>query len=124
LNSGFKSKAEEIEWRRSKILELKSQGLEQREIAQVLRVSPALISYDVQCMRKEAIETVKDYTVRQLPLQFKDGDMKSIFDQYKDGEWVYPKPGERFSPNVYHSPEYIRRRNEESDKMARYESNE
>ena len=71
MNSGFKSKAEEIQWRRAKILELKSQGLDQREIAQILKVTPALISYDVQCMRKEAMENVKDYTTRELPLQFK-----------------------------------------------------
>ena len=71
MNSVFKSKAEEIEWRRSKIIELKSQGLDQREIAQILKVSPASISYDIQCMRKEASENVKDYTVKQLPLQFK-----------------------------------------------------
>ena len=38
MNSGFKSKAEEIEWRRSKVLELKSQGLDQREIANTLHV--------------------------------------------------------------------------------------
>jgi hypothetical protein len=71
LNSGFRSKAEEIEWRRSKVIELKSQGLDQREIAQILRVSPTLISYDIQCMRKEAKETVRDYTTNELPLQFR-----------------------------------------------------
>jgi IS30 family transposase len=53
LNSGFKSKAEEIEWRRAKISELKSQGLDQREIAQRLQVSPTLISFDMKFMRNE-----------------------------------------------------------------------
>src|SRR5215207_10855630 len=60
-----------MEWRKSKIIELKSQGLDQREIAQILQVTPALISYDVQCMREEAMENVRDYTTRELPLQFK-----------------------------------------------------
>jgi transposase len=67
LKSGFRSKAEENEWRRSKIIELKSQGLVQREIANALQVSPALISYKVQCMRNEAKENVRDYTTRELP---------------------------------------------------------
>lgn len=58
LSSGFKTKAEEIEWRRAKILELKSQGLDQREIAGKLRVSSATISYDLQCLRDEAKENV------------------------------------------------------------------
>ena len=71
MNSGFKSKAEEIEWRRAKILELKSQGLDQREIAQILRVSPTTITSDLQCLRDEAKQNVKDYTTRELPLQFR-----------------------------------------------------
>ena len=180
MNSGFKSKSEEIEWRRSKILELKSQGLDQREIAQILKVSPASISYDIQCMRKEASENVKDYTVKQLPLQFKicviatQNAMKQFWDisqstkdnkekmqalenyiechkglcrflwegggkleqfladydgidnnndkKYKEGEWVYPKAGEQFSPFVYHSPEYIRRSNEEFDRRITHQT--
>lgn len=71
MRTGFKSKAEEIEWRRSKIIELKSQGLDQREIAKILQVTPTLISYDVQSMRNEAMQNVKDYTTRELPLQFR-----------------------------------------------------
>jgi hypothetical protein len=71
LNSGFKTKAEEIQWRRAKILELKSQGLDQREMAQVLQVSPTTITFDLQYLRKEAKENVRDYTTRELPLQFR-----------------------------------------------------
>jgi orotate phosphoribosyltransferase-like protein len=58
LNSGFKSKAEEIEWPKSKVLELKSQGLDQREIAQRLQVSPTLISFDMKFMRKEDLKNI------------------------------------------------------------------
>ena len=71
MNSGFKTKSEEIQWRRSKILELKSQGLDQREMAQVLQVSPTTITFDLQYLRKEARETVREYTTEQLPLQLK-----------------------------------------------------
>jgi transcriptional regulator len=72
LSIGFKSKAEEVEWRRAKVLELKSQGLDQREIAQILRVSPATITFDLQCLRDEAKENVQEYTTEQYPLQFKE----------------------------------------------------
>jgi hypothetical protein len=71
VNSGFKSKAEEIQWRRSKVLELKSQGLDQREMAQVLHVSPATITFDLQHLSKEARETIREYTTEQLPLQLR-----------------------------------------------------
>jgi predicted transcriptional regulator len=71
LNSSFKTKSEEIEWRRAKILELKSQGLDQREMAQALHVSPATVTFDLQHLRKEARETMREYTTEQLPLQLK-----------------------------------------------------
>jgi transcriptional regulator len=71
LNSGFKTKSEEVEWRRAKILELKSQGLDQRDIAQVLHVSPTTITFDLQYLRKEARKTIREYTTEQLPLQLR-----------------------------------------------------
>ena len=71
MNSGFKTKSEEIEWLKAKILELKSQGLDQREMSQVLHVSPATITFDLQYLRKEAKETIREYTTEQLPLQLK-----------------------------------------------------
>jgi hypothetical protein len=71
LNSGFKAKSEEIEWRRAKILELKSQGLDQREISQILHVSPTTITFDLQYLRKEARKTIRKYTTEQLPLQLR-----------------------------------------------------
>jgi transcriptional regulator len=66
LSTGFKSKAEEIEWRRAKIIELKAQGLDQREIAQILRVTPALISIDLREMRNKAMENVQEYTSKNI----------------------------------------------------------
>ena len=71
MNSGFKTKSEEIEWRRAKILELKSQGLDQREISQILYVSPTTITFDLQYLRKEARKTIREYTTEQLPLQLR-----------------------------------------------------
>ena len=71
MNSGFKTKSEEIEWRRAKILELKSQGLDQREISQILHVSPTTITFDLQYLRKQARKTIREYTTEQLPLQLR-----------------------------------------------------
>ena len=71
MNPGFKSKSEEIEWRRAKIIELKAQGLDQREIANTLQVSPTTITFDLQAMRKEAIEHVRDYSTNEVPIQLR-----------------------------------------------------
>jgi orotate phosphoribosyltransferase-like protein len=46
----------------SQILELKSQGLDQREMAHVLHVSPTTITFDLKYLRKEARETIREYT--------------------------------------------------------------
>jgi hypothetical protein len=71
LNPGFKTKSEEIQWRRAKIVELKSQGLDQREMAHVLHVSPTTITFDLKYLRKEARKTIREYTTEQLPLQLR-----------------------------------------------------
>lgn len=62
-------KQQKIEWRRAKILELRSQGLDQRDISQVLHVSPTTITFYLQYLRKEARKAIREYTTEQLPLQ-------------------------------------------------------
>ena len=83
LRTGFRSKQEELEWCRSKIIELKSQGLDQRKIANILQVTPAVVSYDVQCMRNEAKENIRDYTTRRLPLQMPVMTFRQQIDELK-----------------------------------------
>jgi hypothetical protein len=45
--------------------------LDQREMAQVLHVSPTTITFDLQYLHKEARKTIREYTTEQLPLQLK-----------------------------------------------------
>jgi hypothetical protein len=40
-------------------------------MAQALHVSPATVTFDLQHLRKEARETMREYTTEQLPLQLK-----------------------------------------------------
>jgi predicted transcriptional regulator len=65
-----KIKANEIQWRRSKILELRGIGLSQAEIARELQVSEACISLDMQYLREQAKENIKQYTTQHLPEQY------------------------------------------------------
>ena len=40
-------------------------------MSQVLHVSPATITFDLQFLRNEARETIREYTTEQLPLQLR-----------------------------------------------------
>ena len=60
----------QIEWRRSKVIEMRAIGLSQTEIAQQLQVSKQLISLDVQYLREQAKASIKEYTTDHLPEQY------------------------------------------------------
>jgi DNA-binding XRE family transcriptional regulator len=64
------TKAEQIEWRRSKIVELRARGMSQIEIAHKLQVSKQSISSDIQYLREQAKESIKEYTTEHLPEQY------------------------------------------------------
>ncbi|MFL6401790.1 MAG: hypothetical protein ACJ72J_19700 [Nitrososphaeraceae archaeon] len=64
------AKAEQLQWRRSKVIEMRSRGLNQIEIAQQLQVSEASISLDMQYLRSQAKESIKEYVTEHLPEQY------------------------------------------------------
>jgi predicted transcriptional regulator len=64
------TKAEQLQWRRSKVIEMRSRGLNQVEIAHELQVSKASISSDMQYLRKQAKEAIKEYITEHLPEQY------------------------------------------------------
>jgi predicted transcriptional regulator len=70
LSTRTKTKAEQLQWRRSKVIELRSRGLSQIEIARELQVSEASISLDIQYLRSQAKESIKEYVTEHLPEQY------------------------------------------------------
>ena len=80
------TKAEQLEWRRSKVIELRSRGLSYGEIACGLQVSKASIGSDVQYLREQAKGTIKEYVTEHLPEQYQvclsalDEIIKRAFD--------------------------------------------
>jgi hypothetical protein len=64
------TKAEQLEWRRSKVTELRAVGMSYTEIAQQLQVSRASIGSDLQYIREHAKESFKEYTTEHLPEQY------------------------------------------------------
>jgi transcriptional regulator len=64
------TKSEQLEWRRSKVIELRARGMSQIEIAHELQVSKQLISSDAQYLRNQAKESIKEYVTEHLPEQY------------------------------------------------------
>jgi len=64
------TKSEQLKWRTSKVIEMRSRGLSQVEIAHELQVSKASISSDMQYLRKQAKESIKEYVTEYLPEQY------------------------------------------------------
>jgi hypothetical protein len=64
------TKAEQLEWRRSKVVEMRARGLSLGEITQQLQVSRASIGSHVQYLREQAKGTIKEYVTEHLPEQY------------------------------------------------------
>lgn len=60
-----------LEWRRSKVLELSSQGYTQSEIAKILQVSQPSVNRDLTYLAKQAQENLKTHIQHTLPLEYK-----------------------------------------------------
>jgi DNA-binding NarL/FixJ family response regulator len=65
-----KTKAEQLQWRRSKVVELRARGLSQIDIALELQVSEASISSDIQYLRNQAKESIGEYVTEHLQEQY------------------------------------------------------
>jgi orotate phosphoribosyltransferase-like protein len=80
------TKSDQLEWRRSKVVELRARGLSYGEIARELQVSEAWISSDMQYLRKQAKESIKEYVTEHLPEQYQvclvtlDTIIKRVFE--------------------------------------------
>src|SRR5215207_4336141 len=55
-----------IEWRRKKVLELSSQGYNERDIAQILQVGKSTVNRDIQYLRRQAQENLKSHIQQKL----------------------------------------------------------
>src|SRR3954464_8957977 len=59
-----------IEWRRSKVQELSSQGYNQSEISKILQISRPTITRDIQYLSKSAKQNIKKYIDQKLPEEY------------------------------------------------------
>jgi predicted transcriptional regulator len=59
-----------LEWRRSKVQELSSQGYNQSEISKILQISQPTINRDITYLRQHAKENIKRYIDERLPEEY------------------------------------------------------
>src|SRR4051812_18998529 len=59
-----------LEWRRSKVQELASQGYNQSEISKILQISQPTINRDLSYLRQQAKHNIKKYIDERLPEEY------------------------------------------------------
>jgi IS30 family transposase len=64
------TKSELLQWRRAKVVEMRARGMSQIEIARELQVSKQSISADMQHLRSQAKESIKEYVTEYSPEQY------------------------------------------------------
>ncbi len=59
-----------LEWRRSKVQELASQGHNQSEISRILQISQPTINRDLSYLKQQAKDNIKRYIDERLPEEY------------------------------------------------------
>src|SRR5919202_4613608 len=70
MNNLSTSMNSNIEWRRSKVQELASQGYNQSEISRILQISQPTINRDMSYLRQQANDNIKQYIDERLPEEY------------------------------------------------------
>ena len=71
-NCSTKNTDKQIQWRRTKVLELSSQGNTQSDIAKTLHVGEATVSRDISSLRQLAQENLKTHIQQKLPEEYQN----------------------------------------------------
>ena len=70
MSTKVESSQMQIEWRRSKVAELDSQGHSQPEISRILHVSIGTVNRDLSILRQQAKTNIKRYIDERLPNEY------------------------------------------------------
>ena len=65
-----KMKQRELDWRRSQVLELSSEGYSQREIAARLQLDAAAVNRDIQFLRQQAQDNLQKHIHEVVPEEY------------------------------------------------------
>ena len=64
------SRMQQVEWRRSEVLELSSKGHNQSEIAKILQVDKSIISRDISFLREQSKHNIQNFIDEKLPEEY------------------------------------------------------
>ena len=70
--NGLSSSVNSLEWRRSKVLELSSQGNSQPEIARILQISQPTVNRDIGYLRGQARQNLQKHIQDKLPEEYQN----------------------------------------------------
>jgi len=70
LKDSSTEKQERIAWRRNKVFELATKGMTQADIARALQISESTISRDIDLLKKQASESIKEHISERLPYEY------------------------------------------------------
>jgi predicted transcriptional regulator len=68
--NNLSSSVNSLEWHRSKVQELASQGYNQSEISRILQISQPTINRDITYLRQQAKHNIKKYINERLPEEY------------------------------------------------------
>src|SRR5919199_1365335 len=70
MNNSSLSVNSSVEWRRSRVQELASQGYNQSEISRILQISQPTVNRDITYLRQQAKDNIKRYIDERLPEEY------------------------------------------------------
>jgi hypothetical protein len=65
-----RTKTEQLEWRRNKVQELAVKGFGLTDISQMLKIPKSTISRDIEYLRQQANETIRNHIQNKLPYEY------------------------------------------------------
>ena len=66
----LKRNSSKLDWRRSRVLELSSEGYSQKEIAKKLQVDLAAVNRDIPFLRQQAQENLQKHIHETVPEEY------------------------------------------------------
>jgi Sigma-70, region 4 len=70
LSTLSKQQSPQLDWRRSKVLELSAQGYSEREISETLKVSDSAVHRDLVFIRQQARENLQKHIDERIPEEY------------------------------------------------------
>ncbi len=91
------TKMGQVEWRRNKVQELSVKGFNQAGISRLLKIPKSTISRDIEYLRQQASETIRNHLEKRLPYEYKKciSGLEAIIKE----SWIVTTKAEKIGNN-------------------------